>query len=383
MKSPLNALSFIRSRTSHINLNNPGPHINHLPVELLGQVFLLIVSEMPNCPTIFTFGDTSISANFSSPPLLFTHVCRHWRLVAHSTAEIWSRVEVVIPRALTPLKPFLPRLLQFWLACSGNLQLTIRIVPEPPRRRHRLWGQRKHKPFTWFRKESHPQLLDVLLSERMRWVELTITSDILTWPWGIYAPQLRTLECSWSDISRFSAPSLCSLHTFTRFDGFTPIFACKNMRHLHLEIAYPFSIQNALEAFPHLETIAVDFMVTDHGIWESTNSVTHSCIQSITLPLSCDPDGQIQFLNIFGGLRLPMLQILNIIGAPRRQEVNCIMAALAGASRNMPELEFLEAIPSMEFDADVVKLLHSVARKVTVCTIPSRRCQIRDVLYKK
>jgi hypothetical protein len=67
-----------------------------------------------------------------------------------------------------------------------------------------------------------------------------------------------------------------------------------------------------------------------------------------------------------------MLQKLNIIGMPRRQEVNCIMAALAGASCNMPELEFVGAIPSMEFNAAVVKPLLSVAREVTISTIPSR-----------
>ncbi|KAG1726563.1 hypothetical protein EDD22DRAFT_746175, partial [Suillus occidentalis] len=59
-------------------------------------------------------------------PLLFTRVFHHWRDVAHSTPEIWSRIKVELPGQLVkPLMPFLPSLLQFWLACSGHLPLTI------------------------------------------------------------------------------------------------------------------------------------------------------------------------------------------------------------------------------------------------------------------
>ncbi|KAG2109020.1 uncharacterized protein F5147DRAFT_576219, partial [Suillus discolor] len=104
--------------------------MHQLLVEVLQVVFLLAVNDEPDCPSIFSYDSKTIamSANFASPPLLFTRVCRHWRDVAYSTPEIWSRIKVVLPGILLkPLTLFFPSLLQFWLAQSGNLPLTICI----------------------------------------------------------------------------------------------------------------------------------------------------------------------------------------------------------------------------------------------------------------
>ncbi|KAG1851003.1 hypothetical protein C8R48DRAFT_612999 [Suillus tomentosus] len=62
-----------------------------------------------DCPSIFSYDSktTAMSANFGSPSLLFTRVCCHWRDVAHSTPEIWSRIKVMLPgRLIEPLTPF-------------------------------------------------------------------------------------------------------------------------------------------------------------------------------------------------------------------------------------------------------------------------------------
>ncbi|KAG0697392.1 hypothetical protein DFH29DRAFT_1022800, partial [Suillus ampliporus] len=114
-----------------VSLNHLEPPIFRLPAELLQEIFLLIVNAMSDCPSIFSFENKNMSANFSSPPLLFTRVCRLWRVVAHSTTGIWSCINVELPGCVThvikPLEPFLPSLLQFWLALSGSQPLTLRI----------------------------------------------------------------------------------------------------------------------------------------------------------------------------------------------------------------------------------------------------------------
>src|SRR6267154_1235577 len=108
------------SHVSPVNQNYPKSHIHRLPVELLQHLFLLIVNDMLDCPRIFSYGDTTISANFTSTPLVFTRVCRLWQVVAHSTTKIRSRIQLVLPTRVEPLKPFLPSLLQLWLARSGS-----------------------------------------------------------------------------------------------------------------------------------------------------------------------------------------------------------------------------------------------------------------------
>ncbi|KAG2114241.1 uncharacterized protein F5147DRAFT_570489, partial [Suillus discolor] len=102
-------------------------HIHQLPVELLQHIFSLIVNDISDCPSIFKLSNRRISGNFSSPPLVFTRVCRLWRVTAHSTPDLWSRIQVTLPGGDESLEPFLPCLLQYWLACSGGQPLTLRI----------------------------------------------------------------------------------------------------------------------------------------------------------------------------------------------------------------------------------------------------------------
>ncbi|KAG2037124.1 hypothetical protein BDR03DRAFT_395457 [Suillus americanus] len=85
-------ISFSRS-SSPINLTLTGPsYIHQLPMELPQQVFLLIVNDMSDYPSIFSLKYDTISLNVTNPPLVvFTRVCRLWRVVAHSSPEVWSR----------------------------------------------------------------------------------------------------------------------------------------------------------------------------------------------------------------------------------------------------------------------------------------------------
>ncbi|KAG1806135.1 uncharacterized protein BJ212DRAFT_1590635 [Suillus subaureus] len=58
-------ISFIRP-----SVNMKEHPIHRLPVELLQQVFLLVINDMLDCPSIFSFGDAIISLNINvaSPP---------------------------------------------------------------------------------------------------------------------------------------------------------------------------------------------------------------------------------------------------------------------------------------------------------------------------
>ncbi|KAG2157639.1 uncharacterized protein EDB93DRAFT_1078291, partial [Suillus bovinus] len=112
---------------SPVSVTQTEPYIHRLPVELLQQIFLFIVNDAPDYPSIFSCGPYAFSVNVTSPPLVLTRVCHRWRVVAHSTAEIWSRIQVVLPVQVKSFTPFFPRLLQSWLARSGNLPLALRI----------------------------------------------------------------------------------------------------------------------------------------------------------------------------------------------------------------------------------------------------------------
>lgn len=169
-------------------VNCPVAHIHILPVELLQHIFLLVVNDIPDCPGVFSYGDTTISANVASPPLVFTRVCRFWRVVAHLTTAVWSRMQVSLPGRVEPLTPFLPSFLQSWLARSGNQPLTLRIasgeLPVPNTRC--CTRQPGHEP-----SQADSQLLTILLSESKRWGTVTLVSAC-DWNCDFDTPQLKS-----------------------------------------------------------------------------------------------------------------------------------------------------------------------------------------------
>ncbi|KAG2124476.1 hypothetical protein BD769DRAFT_1358748, partial [Suillus cothurnatus] len=112
---------------SLVSVTPTEPYIYRLPEELLQQIFLFIVNSASDYPSIFSCRRYTIRANVASPPLVLTRVCHLWRVVALSTAGIWSRIQVVFPGEVRSFKSFLPHLLQCWLARSGNLPLTLHI----------------------------------------------------------------------------------------------------------------------------------------------------------------------------------------------------------------------------------------------------------------
>ncbi|KAG2120035.1 hypothetical protein DEU56DRAFT_836062 [Suillus clintonianus] len=302
----IDALSFTNSHVPPSSTKYPEPPIHRLPVELLQHIFLLIVNDAPDFPSIFSCGETTISANFASPPLVFTRVCCLWRAIALSTTGVWSRFQVALPGRFSQLHPFLPHLLQFWLACSGRQPLTLRTCQDTSL----IVAQR------CYYSKADSQLLRVLLSARDRWESAGVmspihdhelvryrhtNSDLRLGPLGkiaaewrfpgngeIEVPQLRTLECYWSDITKFDAPNLTRrlyLESYPYPTSHFPTPTCNNIRNLHLQKASAHIIRSTPVIFPHLEAIVVDAIELDGG---RSDSAVCSSLESMTLPLSSD-----------------------------------------------------------------------------------------------
>ncbi|KAJ8590805.1 hypothetical protein M405DRAFT_932573 [Rhizopogon salebrosus TDB-379] len=366
---------------------NPEPHINRLPVEFLQTIFLLIVYNVPDYPSIFLlkYGATlvtsqtgrsflpdtaeyTISANFAAPPLLFTRVCHLWRIVAESTPRVWSRIQIMLPSGSTPLRLFLPSLLRVWLARSGDQPLTICVDTRPLVIQ---CGTRFQLPDP----AAGSQIIEILLSERGRWETMNFASGHYEWKVKLKTldtPQLVTLECDISDLQKFNAPNLSHL----RIRGFSyistipsgPTITTANIRHLHLNHTSVHFVHSVAMIFPHLQTLVVDRIFPGF----ERDPGTRSCleIRSMTLPIFPHiDDTQLRFVAIFRALHLPVLQKLVLVGEPGEIQVENVMAALVVASCHLRVIDFQpeKARPLSKVDAGVAEPLLSVVEEVTVC----------------
>ncbi|KAG2071227.1 hypothetical protein BDR04DRAFT_1231228 [Suillus decipiens] len=351
------------SRSSFpVNLKPTEPvyidHPSRLPVELLQQVFLLVIDDMPGCPCIFSLRRFNIvSLDVANPSLVFTRVCRLWRIVAHSTPGVWSRIQVALPGKVTPLKPFLPYFLQCWLARSGRLLLTICIVDESQYRKH-----------FWKEPVENSRLLDILLSESQRW-ETVFMSPVLGWNPDFNTPRLTTWECNQSNLRRINAPKLSRLHINSRFD--LPIsmghISCKDLRHIHLLATSALAICHIIASFPHLETIVVDRISAFLVVPDFIRGLVMLESMILPLPSFLPEDTQQELINLFGGLHLPMLRKLTIVGEPEQLQVDCLLEMLAVASFQVPVVDFQTDTPLSNVYMNNIALLLPIVKEVTFC----------------
>ncbi|KAG1899653.1 uncharacterized protein F5891DRAFT_390573 [Suillus fuscotomentosus] len=345
-------------------------HIHQLPVELLQHIFSLIVNDISDCPSIFNSSNRRISGNFSSPPLVFTRVCRLWRVTAHSTPDLWSRIQVTLPGGDESSEPFLPCLLQSWLACSGGQPLTLRI--------DRVWVILDFYIFDAicgstqsYRSLSHAdyRLLEILQAESRRWE--TVVCALRGDEWldsKLDTPHLGTLECSWSGLNRFNAPNLRQLRISKGIEDIatSPTLTCKNLRHLRVQYTSSKIIRSISMIFPLLQTITVAAVTGDHDDARS-HSVTYPCLESLTLPLPSYDDVSDWLTEIFDGLHLPVLRKLTLVGYPSKWMIDRTMAALAvTATCNLEVIDFHTSALQGEIDVDVVEPLLSVVKEISV-----------------
>ncbi|KAG1729794.1 hypothetical protein EDB19DRAFT_106070 [Suillus lakei] len=373
----IHASSFFRSGSyiSPVNVTPTEPYIHRLPVELLEQIFLLVINDTPDYPSIFSCGRDTISVNVASPPLVLTRVCRLWRVVAHSTAALWSRVQVALPGRILPLNSFLPNLLKCWLARSGNLPLTLRIVAVgtgigKPQSCHHLTCP-DYCP--WISSGANFRLLDILFDERKRWETLVMPARMYDWRFCFGTPQLRTLECHLSNLNAFNTPNLSRLYINSHCHWISQmklsISFSKDLRHLRLLAASAYAICTAIAIYPHLEAIVVDDIVSHDDLGAEIDSAT---LKSVTLPLPSSLSGHFrqEFIEVFSQLHLPMLRKLTLVGTPKKQQVNCLLVALAVASFQVPVVDFQMDTPLRKAHMNNIEPLLSVVGEVTFCGKP-------------
>ncbi|KAG2360452.1 hypothetical protein BDR07DRAFT_1412478 [Suillus spraguei] len=355
------ALLFFRSICPVNAMAPTEPYIHRLPVELLQQMFLFIVNSGPDYPSIFSYRHDTFSVNVASPPLVLIRVCRLWRVVAHSTAGVWSRIQVELPGKVSlfkPLfKPFLPHILRCWLARSGNSPLTLRIVCNASYCKRTCYKivAREYQPF-----------LDILLSESRRWE--TIVMPCCTWGLNFDTPQLRVLACDVSTLSKFYAPNISCLCIDTLNSNLVSvrISSYKDLRHLHLRNASISAIYSAIASLPRLETIAVNENVYWCNIFGT--KIYSATLELMTLPLPSFPyHSQQGFTNMFTLLHLPAFRKLTLVGALKKGQLDCLLSVLAAASFRVPAVDFQTDTPLRKVYLDRIESLLAVVGKVTFC----------------
>ncbi|KAG2138954.1 hypothetical protein DEU56DRAFT_329568 [Suillus clintonianus] len=353
---------------SPVNVTPTEPYIHRLPVELLQQVFLLVVNDVLDCPSIFSSGYGTISVNVASPPLVLTRVCRLWRVVAHSTAGIWSRIQVALPGRVEELTPFLPHLLQCWLVRSGSLPLTLHIVELDT-------GKPQSYPYptcldhyyTWMSSVGDFRILDILISESKRW-ETVVMPRVYDQRFNFDTPQLRSLECHLSNLGKFYAPNLSCLYIKDGFCRTFPIPTCKDLRHLHLRDASACAICSTIAGFSHLETIRVDEIIFSRDV-PAPRACDSTTLEFMTLPLPSPMSDNFrqEFIDVFSLLHLPVLQKLTLVGVPKKRQVDCLLAVLAVASFRVPVVDFQTDEPLSKVYINKIEPLLSIVGEVSFC----------------
>ena len=123
--------------------------INRLPVEVLSEIFLLVMKSW--------FGNNFFCG--LPPPIQLARVCRAWRQIAFSTPLLWAFIRIVLP---TKKLDVYEELLREWIARSAGCPLHLKIFGDD------LSPQACMKDFR--------PIFTLLLQSRNRWMTL-VTRD--------------------------------------------------------------------------------------------------------------------------------------------------------------------------------------------------------------
>lgn len=157
--------------TEHLAVVAP---CRRLPPELWAEIFMRC-SKGLKC-TVTPIHDTF---DLKSGPLLLTHVCSWWRVIAISTPALWTSIRLVLSRP----KPSHTNLVDMWIKRSCTLPLTVAFIDCPP---SVLW-------------ESHTAL-NLLVEQSNRWVDAFFMLPPYDLSWQAFRPirnnlsQLRSLS---------------------------------------------------------------------------------------------------------------------------------------------------------------------------------------------
>lgn len=164
--------------TEHLALVAP---CRRLPPELWAEIFMHCSKGLKRtlAPTIRDTFDPK------SGPLLLTHVCSWWRVIAISTPALWTSIRLVLPA----LQPSHANLVNMWIERSCTLPLTVAFI------------EAKNVPALYplvHKLERHP--LSLLAEQSNRWVDAFFMLPPYDFAWQAFLPirnnlsQLRSLS---------------------------------------------------------------------------------------------------------------------------------------------------------------------------------------------
>jgi hypothetical protein len=233
-------------------------------------------------------------------------------------------------------QPFLPFLLQAWLARSGRLPLALRIVSSPYLQDNQLGPLYQILTYS---SNADFQLLKIFLSESWRWETVAVIGHMYDWKvWNhnFDKPQLRIIECTIHNLSRFSAPNPCLLRT--------RLLVYIEFKLSPLTCPVPnFKIYAIFTSLPPITYVIFFGDVLSPESYGGRQNRTHSPHESIPIKNSsiepvtftAHPDCWNGVLRVFDGLDLPKLRKLTLVGNIGQATVYGFMAALEDVFRNI------------------------------------------------
>ncbi|TFK27301.1 hypothetical protein FA15DRAFT_754415 [Coprinopsis marcescibilis] len=171
-------------------------HVNTIPVELLGEIFVhysRITDDLPSSRTR-PFGCIAVTKNAINSPITLGRVCSYWRALSLSMPTLWSSISVHRP---TPRD--VP-IFSEWLARSGSCPLDLTVV--------------QISPEEGLQDVAIQQILHLAISQRQRWRHLSLylysnVESIFSSLEGNAFDRLEGLELDVIDWTHGSASQLC------------------------------------------------------------------------------------------------------------------------------------------------------------------------------
>ncbi|RDB19258.1 hypothetical protein Hypma_013702 [Hypsizygus marmoreus] len=94
------------------------PPIHRIPVELLEEIFFNYLNIHRKKSYDWLSG-LYVSSECTTNPLVFGHICRHWRIVALSMPRLWASLAICEP------KPYMVPMARTWLERAANCPLSL------------------------------------------------------------------------------------------------------------------------------------------------------------------------------------------------------------------------------------------------------------------
>jgi len=108
-------LALLDGPKSMIHTGPAWEQIKHLPVEVLSEIFILVVKSWSS--DLFGHGGLP-------PPMQLARICRTWRQIAFSTPLLWTFIRIVLP---TKRLDVYEELIREWIARSAGCPLHLQI----------------------------------------------------------------------------------------------------------------------------------------------------------------------------------------------------------------------------------------------------------------